>query len=666
MTLEYLSIEDIKISVYSLNTVIVGSGAAGFNAADVLYDSGQHDIAIVTEGLKMGTSRNTGSDKQTYYKLSTSGSDNDSVFDMAKTLYNGGSMHGDIALVEAAISSRAFYKLVGIGVPFPYDRYGQFIGYKTDHDPYKRASSAGPLTSKFMTEKLEKSVFNKDIKIFDGYQIISILTDNKRGKTVGLLAINLNDINEENYGLTLLNCKNIIYGTGGPASIYYNRVYPLSHTGSTGIALEAGVKGVNLTESQYGLGSLSFRWNVSGTYQQVLPRYISTDENLCDEREFLLDSFDDLGKILDDIFLKGYQWPFDPRKIDGFGSSIIDILVYVETQIKGRRVFMDFTKNPYCGREDNELDFSLLGKTSYEYLEKSGVLFGKPIDRLYKMNPLAIELYKNNGIDITKEYLEVDVCAQHCNGGLSGNIWYESNLKNFFPIGEVNGTFGVYRPGGSALNSTQVGGIRAAQYISKKYSSKPLDLEEFQNIIADQVGKRIELIKKANLDCSKESNVAKLRQQYQKRMTKAGAFIRKYSQVVEAKEQTAISLENMLNDTNLSSIYELPHFFKNYDILICQYAFFSAIEEYIKNNGQSRGSYIVENLNGSKSMDIGKEEFRYSIDKDLSSKLCETLIDIDNLVIKTRHQWVDVRPIPQSDNWFESAWQEFRENKIFY
>ena len=43
--------------------------------------------------------------------------------------------------------------------------------------------------------------------------------------------------------------------------------------------------------------------------------------------------------MLTKVFLKGYQWPFDVRKIDG-GSSIIDILVYIETCIKGRRVFL--------------------------------------------------------------------------------------------------------------------------------------------------------------------------------------------------------------------------------------------------------------------------------------------------------------------------------------
>ena len=58
---------DHDLETYSFHTVVVGSGAAGFNAADTLFNLGQEDVAVVTEGLNMGTSRNTGSDKQTYY-----------------------------------------------------------------------------------------------------------------------------------------------------------------------------------------------------------------------------------------------------------------------------------------------------------------------------------------------------------------------------------------------------------------------------------------------------------------------------------------------------------------------------------------------------------------------------------------------------------------------
>ena len=96
------SLVDSGIPCRSFRAVIVGSGAAGYNAARKLYDLGVHDIAIITEGEKMGTSRNTGSDKQTYYKLTLAGGDGDSVSDMAETLFSGGAMHGDIALAQAA------------------------------------------------------------------------------------------------------------------------------------------------------------------------------------------------------------------------------------------------------------------------------------------------------------------------------------------------------------------------------------------------------------------------------------------------------------------------------------------------------------------------------------------------------------------------------------
>ena len=53
---------------------------------------------LVTENRVGGTSRNTGSDKQTYYKLPLSGGDPDSVREMAAALFAGRCVVGDIAL----------------------------------------------------------------------------------------------------------------------------------------------------------------------------------------------------------------------------------------------------------------------------------------------------------------------------------------------------------------------------------------------------------------------------------------------------------------------------------------------------------------------------------------------------------------------------------------
>ena len=135
-----------------IRTVVVGTGAAGYHAALRLHRFGEKNLAIVTEDVNAGTSRNTGSDKQTYYKLSLAGPDADSVTGMASDLFRGQCVDGDLALCEAALSARCFYHLMEIGVPFPDNIYGECMGYKTDHDRGRRASSVGPYTSKIMTE----------------------------------------------------------------------------------------------------------------------------------------------------------------------------------------------------------------------------------------------------------------------------------------------------------------------------------------------------------------------------------------------------------------------------------------------------------------------------------------------------------------------------------
>jgi len=664
MKRDVIEINGIKIEVFSLNTAVVGSGAAGFNAADRLHNFGQEDIAIITEGMKMGTSRNTGSDKQTYYKLTLAGEETDSVEEMAKTLFDGGSMDGDIALVEAALSAQSFYHLVDIGVPFPHNRFGEFVGYKTDHDPRQRATSAGPLTSKFMTEKLEKQIKQKDIKIFDGYQVIGILTsDGEDGgeKAVGLLALNINDIKNKESRYVLFNCTNIVYATGGPAGIYATSVYPESQTGASGLAFEAGVMGKNLTESQYGIASIKFRWNLSGTYQQVLPRYVSTDQDGNDEKEFLHEYFEEPGKMLDAVFLKGYQWPFDPRKVKDFASSIIDILVYNETMVKGRRVWLDFMENPAWGSKDGDLDFSQLGEESYQYLKNSTALFGTPIERLAHMNQPAIDLYKNNGIDLTKEYLEIAVCAQHNNGGLYGNIWWESNLKHLFPVGEVNGSHGIYRPGGSALNSGQVGSTRAAQYIAARYQDKPIETGEFVSLVERQVLSKIELGETFASNIVEKGNVLETRQEIGERMTKKGAHIRSASAAAEGAEEARIRLNSLKDSAKLTNVHELTLAFQNYDMLITQYVYLSAIEDFINKGGRSRGSYLVNDPEGELPLEGLKEEFRFSIsDGSLKDKVQKVTYKEGQCNFK----WDSVKEIPEEDSWFENVWNKYMKDKI--
>lgn len=644
-----IKIKDYNIRVYSLNTVIVGTGAAGLNAADRLVGYGQKDIAIVTEGINAGTSRNTGSDKQTYYKLTLSGDEPDSIMELAKTLFDGQCMDGDIALCEAALSAQSFLRLVELGVPFPRNRYGEYIGYKTDHDPRRRATSAGPYTSKFMTECLEKAVRAKNVKIFDKMQVIKILT--KDNRLFGLLCIDLENLHNADKRYVAFNCKNVIYATGGPAGMYADSVYPIGHYGATGIAFEAGVMGKNLTEWQYGLSSINPRWNVSGTYMQVLPKFISTDKNGNDEREFLFDFFSDKGDMLTKVFLKGYQWPFDVRKIDG-GSSIIDILVYIETCIKGRRVFLDFRDNP--GGE--EIDFSILAPEAREYLERAGATFGTPIERLMHMNAPAVNFYKDKGVDLHKEPLEIALCAQHNNGGLTIDKWWQTNIEGFFAAGEVSGSHGVYRPGGTALNSGQVGSTRAAQYIAANRKGNPADLDTFKDATLNAISDSISMGDTALADYD---NVDEIWQNAAKRMSRFGAAIRSIEDIRKVTEEIKGELENFASLVKISSVNNLHKVYRLYDILICQYVYLMAMVDYVENGGKSRGSALYTDKNGKLPYDSLPDIFRYTLDDGSRGNMVQEVLYKNGIC---EFNWRKVRDIPEDDDFFENVWRSYREN----
>jgi len=367
--MEKFDIDLEQIEIFEYNTVIIGTGAAGLNCALHLVEEGidPRQIAIITEELGAGTSFNTGSDKQTYYKLSIIGDEPDSPYDMAEDLFAGGAMHGDIALIESTNSVREFFHLVQLGVSFPHDKYGGYVGYKTDNDPKQRATSIGPYTSQEMSKRLLDVVFELDIDIFDKHYAIKILKENN--EVIGLICLSKDSLlsNKELIfekiinSIKIIKTRNIVMATGGPALLYKNSVYPSSQKGSTSLAIEAGCILQNLTESQFGLASTKYRWNVSGSYQQVIPRYISVDED-GEVSEFLNQYFPSFRELSRAIFLKGYQWPFSSNRIEGYGSSLIDLAVYYETEILDRKVYLDFTRNPqgYAIREMDDIAGDLL------------------------------------------------------------------------------------------------------------------------------------------------------------------------------------------------------------------------------------------------------------------------------------------------------------------
>jgi succinate dehydrogenase/fumarate reductase flavoprotein subunit len=546
-------------------------------------------------------------------------------------------------------------------VEFPHNKFGGYTGYKTDHDPRQRATSAGPRTSNQMVKRLSEQIINKGIEILDDMEVISLVTTTKNDiiKVIGAVAFDKKKIEEENFGLTLFNCENIVWGVGGPGGIYKTSVYPEGQLGNIGAALKIGAIAQNLTESQYGLASIKFRWNVSGTYQQVIPNYISTDQDGSNRKEFLNEFFPDTGKLETNIFLKGYQWPFDSRKVQNYGSSLIDILVYQERVMKNRKVFLDFLNNP-CG---GKFSFKILEPEAYNYLKNSNVLFGIPIERLQKMNPLSIELYREQNINIDKEPLEIAVCAQHNNGGLIGDIWWQSNIKNLFPVGEVNGSHGVYRPGGAALNSGQVGGFRAAEYISNKGSKNIPEIKTFLEISNNQVQQDIEkCCELLNQVDAKTNFCDDVREEIQNRMTIHGSHIREISGVKNALADAYKLQTRIKNMMTIKGKREILKVYQNELLCLTHIAYLESIREYLEEGGGSRGSYLIMDPNGAIISEKLDSFWRFRPE---NHELRNKILTIQYRNGKFEFKWENVREIPKDDFWYENVWRDFREKKIY-
>ena len=640
-------IQNSNVICHKVHTIVVGSGAAGLRAAECLFELGHTDIALVTEGMNCGTSRNTGSDKQTYYKLSLSGSDADSVREMAVTLFGGHAVDGDVALCEAAASAGSFSHLVQLGVPFPTNEYGEYVGYKTDHDPYRRATSAGPYTSKLMTEALERSVRQKGIQIWDQHQAIELLVDD--GRVCGLVCMDLANANDPERRFAAFHCAQIIWATGGPAGMYFNSVYPSCHYGATGIAFAAGAIGQNLTEWQFGLASLRPRWNVSGTYMQVLPRFISTDENGEDEREFLFDAFGSAEEALANVFLKGYQWPFDVRKATK-GSSRIDLLVHNEQQ-KGRRIFLDFRDNP----GGKEVAFSSLPAEVFDYLNRAGACFGKPIDRLLHMNEPAVDFYMDHGVDLRTQRLEIALCVQHNNGGIAVDKDWQTNICGLYAAGEAAATHGVYRPGGSALNAGQSGAMRAAQAAAQTQMEMSAT-EVFSALLAETMKKVEEL---ADVCMGQQNKTLEVHDAYceiRKRMDRLAGPVRQKEGLVELLDLIA-GFEKELDRVYVKRPVDLRWVFRLRETLLCQRVYVEAMLDYLEKGGKSRGSAMYIDPCGSEIPDL-PGDYRFGLDYDEHADVVQQIRYLDG---ECQITWRTVRPMPAEDESFELVWKNYRQ-----
>jgi succinate dehydrogenase/fumarate reductase flavoprotein subunit len=306
-----------------------------------------------------------------------------------------------------------------------------------------------------------------------------------------------------------------------------------------------------------------------------------------------------------------------------------------------------------------------------DYLQKTGALQALPIARLQHMNPPAIEIYSENGIDLTKEPLEIAVCAQHQNGGFAINKWWESTVPHTFVIGEMAGTHGVKRPGGSALNAGQVGASRTAEYITHVYGAAEPDAATAKAIakaaLAEDGWEKLLLSRRKTATVTAGEVLAEIGE----RMTRYGAHLRSRDGVSKALAAAKAQYAQLSSDgVKFSKLADLPAAVIAVQQCLVQVALLKAICAMFDRGAGSRGSHCILDPNGiamhPKLIDpeTGKPYCLKPENEALRNEIVQLAYnpaspDLFDYTV------VPPRPVPERNIAFEPAWTEFRDKAIY-
>ena len=654
---ETMVVGGLTLPVWRTQALVVGSGAAGLRAAIELHRHGI-SVLVATMSAYGGTSACSGSDKQTLHTAGTSHR-GDHIANLAHDIGSGGCMDHDQEYVEAAGSFAAFGVLQYLGLPLPTDRFGAVLRYQTDHDTVGRATSCGPRTSRLMVQVLAQEAVRLGISFRRKCEAVQLLTIDE--VCVGVVAID-RDHASNPHGLCVILAGSTVLATGGPGELYRDSVYPRHCYGSLGMALEAGIATCNLTESQFGIGTRrqEFPWNLSGTYVQVIPRIFSRDDTGA-EHNFLGDYFRTTQEMASNVFRKGYQWPFHATRMLDFKSSLVDLAIAVETRL-GRTVYLDFLRNPDPVPGDLPFDLMRLDDDARAYLVNNEALQATPLQRLQRMNPLAIELYRMHGVDVAADPLPFAVNNQHMNGGVQVDSEGLTSMPGLYALGEVAGTHGVTRPGGAALNSGQVMGMRVARHITW---AKPIwsttssaDIHA-QTIIAVNLATTA-IGRAGGLDPNT------VRDEIQNRMSDHAGFLCHTSEVPGAL-RAAKDLRLRIAQVGfcISSPARTAEVFRWRQMALTSEAVLTALDHYVAAGGGSRGARAYCSSDGvdvpqARARDVSSFRFRREKTAHREHKLTVRVVDGTCVV--------SVTPLRQLDDlgriFFEKNWGNFLTGKI--
>jgi hypothetical protein len=225
----------------------------------------------------------------------------------------------------------------------------------------------------------------------------------------------------------------------------------------------------------------------------------------------------------------------------------------------------------------------------------------------------------------------------------------------------VNGSHGVTRPGGSALNAGQVGGFRVAEFVANRYAEWTIDREAAAEAARVAAGEAAGWLAAAAADA--RSWQAE-RDELQARMSRAGAHIREPGRLRAAVEEARAQWRRVAGDgCACGDPAERAAAFQTRALCFAHVVYLEAVLFAVESGVGSRGSAMLLDPKGTEAHESLSEEWRFAPeDAAFREEVLETSVAADG---RTAHRYVPRRPIPESDAWFETAWAAFQRGEIY-
>ena len=412
----------------SCDVLIIGGGSAGLRAAIEAHDAGA-DVLIISKSRK-GDPHTVLARGGINAALGTMDPEDNWMVHAVDTLREGEFL-ADYERVEVLCKNApdAVNELVNWGARFHREKDGRLTQRFFGAHTYRRTVFYEDWTGQEIIRVLIDQVRLRKIEIVDNVYITKLIkSDNLSGKREATKVTGALGIDFKKKEIVIFECKSLILAAGG-----YTRVYSVSSSRSFEnygegmiLAYEAGADLVDMEMVQFHPTGMVWPEKALGTL---------ATEAIRGEGGILLNS-------KGERYMKNYY----PERMELGPRDVVARATYNEildgrgTQHGG--VWLDVT-----------------------HLSKQKIL-----DRL----PTMYEQFKNiNGIDISKDKMEVGPTAHYSMGGIVVDMKCRTKIRGLFAVGEViSQIHGANRLGGNSLLDTivfgKIAGFEAASFAKEE------------------------------------------------------------------------------------------------------------------------------------------------------------------------------------------------------